>query len=97
MRRNLGAGGGMASSERVLAAMAPVAGKHAAAERLQSVLGAARDAGLSLDEAIAASGLDGPLGEEALAVPDPGAAPAMVDGVIRRGRAARAAEPERWP
>jgi len=97
MCRNLGAGGGMASSERVLAAMAPVAGKHAAQRRLQSVLGAARDAGLSLDEALAASGLDGSLDGEALAVPDPGAAPAMVDAVVRRGREARAAEPEQWP
>ena len=100
MRRNLAAGAGMAGSERVLAALAPAGGKHATQDRLQQVLGAARDSGASLAEALAGAGLDGVLSgaeREALLRPDPGAAPAMADEVIRRARAARATEPEVWP
>jgi adenylosuccinate lyase len=105
MLRNLGAGGGMAASERVLSALAPIAGKHRTQQVLQAVLGGARDAGLSLEEALATSelwnGLPEPTRGAALGqLSDPvgaGASGAMVDEVIRRARAARVAEPERWP
>ena len=100
MLRNLSSGGGMAASERVLAALAPSGGKHATQELLASVLSDARDRGLSLEEAIASPEINGRLAPEeraALALPDPGASPAMVDDVLRRARAARAAEPEVWP
>lgn len=123
MLANLGAGGGMAASERVLSTLAPIAGKHRAQQILQTALGAAQDAGLSLQEALATSelwdGLTGPARAAALSVlgdpmgagasgepvgagpsGDPvgaGASGAMVDEVIRRAGAARAAEPERWP
>jgi len=93
MRRNLGA---MASSERVLAALAPLDGKHAAQDRLQRALAS----GMTLAEALDAADPDGHLSSEAraaLLVPDPGAAPATVDAVVCRARAARAYEPEVWP
>lgn len=102
MRRNLEAAAGFLASEQVLAALAPAIGKHRAQALLQETLSAGRTAGLSLEESVAASEeLRRHLDEETLkalvSVPDPGAAPAMVDEVLRRAREARAAEPEEWP
>jgi adenylosuccinate lyase len=86
MRGNLGA---MAASEKLLAALAPSEGKHAAQDLLQRALAP----GGSLEEAASAAGLNG----SDLLAPDAGAAGAMVDEVVRRARAARASEPEVWP
>jgi adenylosuccinate lyase len=86
MRRNLGA---MAASERLLATLAPSQGKHATQDLLQRALAA----GASLEEVASAAGLDEAQGLS----PEAGAAGAMVDEVLRRARAARAAEPEVWP
>ena len=86
MRRNLGT---MAVSEKLLAALAPSKGKHAAQDFLQRALAP----GGSLEEAASAAGLNG----SDLLAPDAGAAGAMVDEVVRRARAARASEPEVWP
>ena len=86
MRRNLGS---MAASEKLLAALAPSKGKHAARDFLQRALAP----GGSLEEAASAAGLNG----SDLLAPDAGAAGAMVDEVVRRARAAQASEPEVWP
>jgi adenylosuccinate lyase len=86
MRRNLGT---MAASEKLLAALAPSEGKHAAQDLLQRALAA----GGSLQEVASAAGLNG----ADLLAPDAGAAGEMVDEVVRRARAARASEPEVWP
>jgi adenylosuccinate lyase len=86
MRRNLGT---MAASEKLLATLAPSEGKHATQAHLQHVLAA----GGSLEEVAASAGLNG----SELLSPDPGAAGAMVDEVVRRARAARASEPVVWP
>jgi adenylosuccinate lyase len=86
MWRNLAT---MPASEKVLATLAPSAGKHAVQDRLQRIL----SAGGSLEEVAGAEGLD----MAALLAPDPGAAGDMVDEVVGRARAARATEPEVWP
>lgn len=92
MRRNLELTQGYAASERVLAELAPRLGKHRAQAALQAALRRGRLEGLPLSDALAtATGLDtGGLvldGE-----PDVGLAPAMVDEVVRRARAARGQE-----
>jgi adenylosuccinate lyase len=79
----------MAASEKLLAALAPSKGKHAAQDVLQRALAA----GESLDEVAFAAGLNG----LDLLAPDAGAAGRMVDEVVRRARAARASESEVWP
>jgi adenylosuccinate lyase len=96
MRRNAEAG--MLGSEHALAALAPLLGKHRAQALLQEALAEGRRLGLSLAEAVArceelrphASVLQ-PAGF------DTGSAGAMVDDVLERARAARAAEPDGWP
>jgi adenylosuccinate lyase len=96
MRRNLEASDGQ-GSERLLAALAPVMGKHRAQARLQEVLAQARTSGETLLEAIrAADDLRDALGEETFAELlgriDTGSAGAMVDAVLARAEEARAAE-----
>jgi adenylosuccinate lyase len=88
MRRNLD---DYTGSERALAVLTGRLGKHAAQAALQDALARGRREGASMAEAVVAAGL---LGEEEAAalVPDAGAAPAMVDEVVTRIRAARAAE-----
>ncbi|MGH2689370.1 MAG: lyase family protein [Actinomycetota bacterium] len=96
MRRNAEAG--MLGSEHLLAALAPALGKHRAQALLQDALAEGRRLGLTLAEAVARS--DELRSHASLlepAVPDTGAAGAMVDEVVERARRARAAEPERWP
>lgn len=98
MRANLERHGGYAASERVLARLAPEIGGRAAQARLQDALSAGASSGLTAGEALAEAGLVSP--EEACALtaePDPGACPAMADLVVRRARAARAAESQDWP
>ncbi len=97
MRANLG---GYAGSEAVLAALAPRLGKHRAQELLQEVLAEGRAKGRSLAEALAGSEalrehVDPEVLERA-ARPDAGSAPQVVDEVVRRIRAARAADGAAW-
>ncbi|MDQ1667003.1 MAG: hypothetical protein QOH75_3034 [Actinomycetota bacterium] len=82
-------------SERALALLAPRMGKHAAQRALQSALSAGRAAGQSMATALRQSGLLTDAETESL-VPDPGAAAAMADLVVARGRAARAKEVLPW-
>lgn len=93
---------GYAASERVLAELAPVVGKHRAQTLLQAALADARRAGLSLSAALAGSrvltdALPPNAVERVTAAPDTGAAGAMVDAVVERAQAARAEEPASWP
>lgn len=93
---------GYAASERVLAELAPVVGKHQAQTLLQAALADARRAGLSLSAALAGSrvltdALPPDAVERVTAAPDTGAAGAMVDAVVQRAQAARSEEPASWP
>jgi adenylosuccinate lyase len=90
MRRNLE---DYTGSERVLSALTERLGKHAAQEALQVVFARSRRAGRPMAGALVEAGL---LSEQEVAAlaPDPGAAGAMVDLVVARARAARAAEGE---
>jgi hypothetical protein len=94
MRENLGPYSG---SERALALLAPRIGKHRAQRLLQEAVGTGRERRLTLVEALRAADLLDPALEQELATPYAGAAGEMVDAVVRRGRAARDHEPERWP
>jgi 3-carboxy-cis,cis-muconate cycloisomerase len=81
-------------SERVLAALASRIGKHRAQQTLHEVL---REDGTSLAAGLTARGLA--TEDEVRAwgqAPALDSAVAMVDAVLARGRAARAADPERW-
>jgi adenylosuccinate lyase len=82
-------------SERALALLAPRMGKHAAQRALQSALSAGRAAGQSMATTLRQAGLLTDTETESL-VPDPGAAAAMADLVVARGRAARAKEVPPW-
>jgi adenylosuccinate lyase len=102
MRRNIDAGRGSFASELVLARLAPALGKHRAQALLQDVLAAVPEERGSLEDAIAASPeIAEHLGpdelHELVARPDPGAAGAMVDLVVRRAEEARAGETDGWP
>ncbi len=102
MRRNLKAADGYLSSERVLAALAPTMGKHRAQAALHDLLASARERGQSLEEALLSSDeLRQYLEPEAVRSiarsADPGASGDMVDAVLRRAEAARAADGEAWP
>lgn len=91
MLRGLELTRGYAASERVLAALAPRLGKHRAQAALQEALRRGRLEGIPLPEALArATGFD--IAEMPLDEPDVGLAPAMVDEVVRRARAARGRE-----
>ena len=78
-------------SERALTVLTDRLGKHDAQAALQDALARGREDGRSLAEAVVAAGL---LDEEEAATltPDAGQAPLMVDEVVARIRAARAAE-----
>jgi adenylosuccinate lyase len=95
------AGGGMAASEALLAALSPRIGKHRAQDLLQQLLEEASRRGRPLAEAAAASEVAGLLPDDELRSllerPSTGAAGAMVDEVARRARERRAGEPETWP
>lgn len=101
MRRNL-ASSGYLGSERLLAALAPIIGKHRAQARLQEVLADARSSGGSPREAVLkAEDICDALGEEAITAllegVDTGSSGAMVDEVLARAERARAAEGEDPP
>ena len=95
MRRNLSR---HPVSERALALLAPRMGARRAQERLQEVFGADGAYGIGAEQALVNAGLLGPAeAAELTAQPDAGSCPDMVDLVVERARAARAAEPEEWP
>ncbi len=97
MRRNLERYGGFPVSERALALLAPRLGARRAQERLQEAFGAAA-AGVPAGRVLVEAGLFGAAeAEELTAAPDTGSCEAMVDLVVARARAARAAEAEVWP
>lgn len=86
-----------AGSERVLAALTARLGRHRAQEALHRALRPGSDHPPSLAEAVVAEGLLSP--DEAarlLAFPAVEGAVAMVDEVVRRGRAARRDDPLEW-
>jgi adenylosuccinate lyase len=99
MRRNLDAGG-FAASERLLATLSPVMGKHTSQAHLQELFARARSEDRTLAEAIHDD-------EETMAIlganagaldePDVGASGAMVDWVLARAERARASETDHWP
>ncbi len=92
MRANLD---GYTGSEHALAELSERMGVHAARAALQQTLAQGRSAGLSMTQALQDAGLgQGGTGAES---PDPGSAGAMVDLVLARARAARAAEGTSWP
>jgi adenylosuccinate lyase len=98
MRRNLDRCAGYPASEQALARLAPRLGKHRAQAELQAALAAGAAAGQPAARALAVAGLFTP--EEAAELtgePDTGACQDMTDLVVRRARAARAAEPAHWP
>lgn len=89
MAANVAAQAGDINSERVLAALSSQIGKHRAQALMQEALhgdGSAPHSEIAAGASIATE-----------AVEIPPAAPAMVDEVVRRARAGRAAEPETWP
>jgi adenylosuccinate lyase len=98
MARNLERSGGYSASERALAALAPRLGKHRAQADLGAALAAGASSGVTAEQALVDAGLFTP--EEAaelMARPDTGACENMVDVVVARARAARAAERPAWP
>ena len=95
MTANLGRFGDSPASEQLLAGLAARVGKHRAQRILQEEAAAGRGAGLAA--ALVSRGVasaDDVAGWTA--APATEAAAAMVDEVIRRARAARAAEPDQW-
>jgi adenylosuccinate lyase len=97
MRRNCERGG-YSGSEKALGRLAPELGARRAQALLQQALGNGMDSGVTAVRALAETGLLGE--EEALDLatePDTGACGDMIDLVVRRARAARAAEAAQWP
>jgi len=91
MAANIAAQAGFINSEQVLAALTPQMGKHKAQALMQQAL----HAGGLAPRPVTAALVDSAEGFGAVEVPP--AALAMVDEVVRRGRAARQAEAETWP
>jgi len=98
MAANLERMRGASASAALLAALGRRVGPRAAQLALQEALRDGQRRGLGVAEAVAEAGLLGP-GEVGplVASPDPGAAGEMVDAVLTRAAAARAAEPACWP
>lgn len=102
MRSNLELQHRLLVSENVLAILAPKLGKHRAQAALQEALQGARERGLTLEDALAASAplrahLDLGEGARAWGLPNAGAAGVMVDFVVSRARRERAVEGDAWP
>ncbi len=98
MRRNLDRQGGYPASERALALLAPRLGAHRAQAELGAALTAGSASGVSAAKVLADAGLFTTEEASELAEqPDTGACEDMVDLVVRRARAARAAERRQWP
>lgn len=96
MRDNLTATSEYAASEVALAALSAQLGRHAARERLQTLLAQGRAAGQPMGAVLAAAGLLPATDLSPLAA-GTGAARDMVDEVVAAARAARAEEGPAWP
>jgi adenylosuccinate lyase len=97
MRRNAERDG-YAGSERALGRLAPELGARRTQALLQEVLAAGLASGVPAARALAEAGLsDGADPAGPVADLDTGACAEMVDLVVSRARAARAAEPPDWP
>jgi adenylosuccinate lyase len=97
MRRNCERDG-YPASERALARLAPELGARRAQDLLQQALGAGLASGVTAARALAEAGLGrAPEAGDPATAPDTGACEDMFDLVVRRARAARAAEPGQWP
>lgn len=97
MRENLRRHGGYPGSERVLARLAQRLGARRAQDLLQDALRASA-AGVPLGQALVDAGLfSAEEAAELTAQPDTGSCQDMVDLVVQRARASRAAEPVEWP
>lgn len=95
MAENLGRFGDSPTSEQLLAGLSGRVGKHRAQQILQQEAAAGR--GGELGVALIARGTASADDVAAwTAAPSTDTATAMVDEVLRQGRAARAAEPDRW-
>ena len=102
MQANVQRWGGSLASEQVLAAVAPRLGKHRAQALLQEALRLGRERGVALEEVVTGEpllrdALDLEALRQSLAHPGTGRAPAMVDEVVHRERAALKAGAETWP
>jgi adenylosuccinate lyase len=96
MRTNLTEHGDKLASERMLSALTPKMGKHAAQDLMHTVLApGSRDVHAVFD-ALVADGVAAEQDRQAWTSWEVGAAGRMVDEVVARGRRARAAEPETW-
>lgn len=97
MRANVGRYGDRLASERLLAGLSERVGKHAAQRLMHEALSPGTT---EVGRVVAALVAAGAATEEDcrgwLARPAAGAAGVMVDFVVRRARAARAAEPDAW-
>jgi len=97
MRENLRRHGGYPVSERALARLAPRLGARRAQDLLQEALRAGAT-GVPARQALVDAGLfSAEEAAELTAQPDTGSCQAMVDLVVQRAHAARAAEPAEWP
>jgi adenylosuccinate lyase len=98
MARNLDRQGGYPASERALALLAPRLGPRRAQAELGAALRAGAASGVTAEKALVDAGLFTPQeAADLIARPDTGACADMVDVVVRRARAARAAERQEWP
>jgi adenylosuccinate lyase len=96
MRTNLTVHGDQLASERMLSALTPRIGKHAAQDLMHTLLApGSRDVHAVFD-ALVADGVAAEQDRRAWTSWEVGAAGRMVDEVVARGRRARAAEPETW-
>jgi adenylosuccinate lyase len=96
MRTNLTEHGDQLASERMLSALTPRIGKHAAQDLMHTLLApGSRDVHAVFD-ALVADGVAAEQDRRAWTSWEVGAAGRMVDEVVARGRRARAAEPETW-
>src|SRR5579875_2106635 len=97
MRLNLERAAGYQHSEQTLGRLAGQLGGRRAQALLQQALADGRDSSVTAAEALAAAGLTPGSGEPPVPqTPDAGECGPMVDIVVTRARAARAAEPGQW-
>ena len=100
MARNVAAGDGALASERLLAELAPVLGKHRAQAELQEAIRRARDRGAPIGDAfreVAGEHLSGADLSSLLATPDTGACRVMTDEAVQRCSHALDTDPAEWP
>jgi adenylosuccinate lyase len=100
MAGNLAAAGGPLASERLLAELAPVLGKHRAQAALQDAIQRADKDGEPIEQAlrqVAGDHLEAAMLFRLLETPDTGECGTMVDEVTRRCTQSLATDPAEWP